>query len=144
VINTVVQKVFGAEVLRKQLRASPTRTMISLRRDSLRDRQLCTEQTATWRTHCLTNQGATTGMRRFTDYNGNPITEFGSIFFDPVPAQTLAVLETMLKEGIPVIFAYITNAHDNHEGPSLSSQQTFGPGEASYVKQLSNLQCRVR
>ncbi|MBV8906790.1 MAG: hypothetical protein JOZ22_24380 [Acidobacteriia bacterium] len=73
-----------------------------------------------------------------TDYYGNPITGFGNIGFDPVPAQTLAVVETMLKQGIPVIYAYIADAHDNQEGASLSSESTFGPGEAPYVKQLSD------
>jgi hypothetical protein len=73
-----------------------------------------------------------------TDYNGNAITGFGAIDFDPVPAQTLAVVEKMLKQGIPVVFAYIADAHDNQEGPSLSSEDTFGPGEAPFVKQLSD------
>jgi hypothetical protein len=73
-----------------------------------------------------------------TDYNGNSITGFGAINFSPVPAQTLAVVETMLKKGVPVVFAYIADAHDNHEGPTLSSEATFGPGEAPYVKQLSD------
>ena len=73
-----------------------------------------------------------------TDYNGNAITGFGNISFDPVPAQTLAVVETMLKQNIPVIFAYIADAHDNQEGSSLSTEDTFGPGEAPYVKQLSD------
>ena len=65
------------------------------------------------------------------DYQGNPITGFGSIGFDPVPAQTLAVVETMLKKGVPIVFAYIADAHDNHSGNG-----TFGPGEAGYVQQL--------
>jgi hypothetical protein len=74
-----------------------------------------------------------------TDYNGNPITGFGNIAFSPVPAQTLAVVETMLKQGIPVVFAYIADAHENNEGPSLSSiSGAFGPGEAPYVTQLSH------
>lgn len=71
-----------------------------------------------------------------TDYNGNAITGFSAINFDPVPAQTLAVVETMLKKGIPVVFAYIADAHDNQEGAGLSAEPTFGPGEAPYVKQL--------
>ena len=66
-----------------------------------------------------------------SDYSGNPITGFGNIGFDPVPAQTLAVIETMLKKNIPIIFAYIADAHDNH-----SVEGTFGPGEAGYVAQL--------
>jgi hypothetical protein len=68
-----------------------------------------------------------------TDYNGNAITGFGAIGFSPTPAQTLAVVETMLKKGIPVVFAYIADAHDNRSGFG-----TFGPGEAGYVKQLSD------
>ena len=73
-----------------------------------------------------------------TDYNGTPITGFGQLNFNPQPAQTLAVVESMLKKGIPVVFAYIADAHDNHEGVSLSKEFTFGPGEAPYVKQLSD------
>jgi hypothetical protein len=73
-----------------------------------------------------------------TDYNGNAITGFSALNFDPVPAQTLAVVETMLKKGIPVVFVYISDAHDNQEGSSLSAEKTFGPGEAPYVKQLSD------
>ena len=73
-----------------------------------------------------------------TDYNGNPITGFGNIDFDPVPAQTLSVVETMLKHGIPVVFAYIADAHDNQAGSNLATnEQTFGPGEAPYVQQLA-------
>ena len=44
----------------------------------------------------------------------------------------------MLTQGIPVVFAYIADAHDNQEGPNLSAEQTFGPGEAPYVKQLAD------
>jgi hypothetical protein len=73
-----------------------------------------------------------------TDYNGTPITGFGQLNFNPQPAQTLAVVETMLKKGIPIVFAYIADAHDNHEGASLSKEFTFGPGESPYVKQLSD------
>ena len=73
-----------------------------------------------------------------TDYNGVPITGFSQLNFDPTPAQTLAVVETMLKKGIPVVFAYIADAHDNQEGAGLSAARTFGPGEAPYVKQLAD------
>jgi len=72
------------------------------------------------------------------DYNGTAITGFGQLNFSPTPAQTLAVIETMLKKGIPVVFAYIADAHDNHGGNKLSAESTFGPGEAPYVKQLSD------
>jgi hypothetical protein len=44
----------------------------------------------------------------------------------------------MLKQNIPVVFAYIADAHDNQEGSTLSSEHTFGPGEAPYVKQLAD------
>jgi hypothetical protein len=74
----------------------------------------------------------------FTDYNGNAIAGFGQLNFNPQPYQTLAVVETMLKKGIPVVFAYIADAHDNHEGKTLSTAATFGPGEAAYVKQLAD------
>jgi hypothetical protein len=73
-----------------------------------------------------------------TDYNGVPLTGFNQLNFDPTPAQTLAVVETMLKKGIPVVFAYIADAHDNEEGAKLSPAHTFGPGEAAYVKQLAD------
>jgi hypothetical protein len=73
-----------------------------------------------------------------TDYNGNAITGFGAISFDPVPAQTLAVVEKMLEQGIPVVFAYIADAHDNQAASKLSTTEgAFGPGEAPYVQQLS-------
>jgi len=74
----------------------------------------------------------------FTDYDGNALTGFSALNFNPKPSQTLAVVETMLKKGIPVVFAYIADAHDNHEGAALSPAATFGPGEAAYVKQLAD------
>jgi len=74
----------------------------------------------------------------FTDYNGNALSGFSALNFNPQPSQTLAVVETMLKKGIPVVFAYIADAHDNHEGAKLSPAATFGPGEAAYVKQLAD------
>ena len=44
----------------------------------------------------------------------------------------------MLEKGVPVVFAYIADAHDNQEGSSLSTEATFGPGEAPYVQQLAD------
>ncbi|MGO9055796.1 MAG: hypothetical protein ACLQU2_00175 [Candidatus Binataceae bacterium] len=70
------------------------------------------------------------------DLNGGSLSAFPG--FDPVPAQTLGAVAQMLEKGIPVVFAYIADAHDNQEGSSLSSEQTFGPGEAPYVKQLAD------
>lgn len=79
--------------------------------------------------------GSATGS--IVDYHGVPLTGFNQLNFDPVPAQTLAVVETMLKKGIPVVYAYIADAHDNHE-ETTSTEGTFGPGEAPYVDQLAD------
>jgi len=43
----------------------------------------------------------------------------------------------MLKKGIPVVYAYIADAHDNHE-ETTSTEGTFGPGEAPFVAQLAD------
>jgi hypothetical protein len=40
----------------------------------------------------------------------------------------------MLEAGIPVVYGYIEDAHDNHSSPTSA---TFGPGEAAYVQQLA-------
>lgn len=71
-----------------------------------------------------------------TDINGNTLSGFPG--FDPTAAQTLGVVATMLEKNVPVVFAYIADVHDNQEGASLSSEATFGPGEAPYVKQLKD------
>ena len=52
--------------------------------------------------------------------------------FDPTPSQTLGYLATMLEAGIPVVYGYIEDAHDNH----ITGTGTFGPGEAGYETQL--------
>jgi hypothetical protein len=80
-----------------------------------------------------------------TDYHGVPITGFQSLSFDPTPAQTLAVVEDMLKAGIPVVYAYIADAHDNQAPRSLdsSNEGTFGPGEIGYVQQLADYNSAV-
>ncbi len=71
-----------------------------------------------------------------TDSHGNP----GFPGFDPSPSQTLGYLATMLEAGVPVVYGYIEDAHDNQgpaiSGVSTSAEQTFGPGEAGYVTQL--------
>jgi hypothetical protein len=66
------------------------------------------------------------------DSNGNP----GFPGFDPTASQSLGYVATLLEAGVPVVYFYIADAHDNELGPSLSSESTFGPGEAPYVKQL--------
>lgn len=63
------------------------------------------------------------------DVNGNP--GFPNSF-DPSASQTLGYLATMLENGVPVVYGYIEDAHDNH----ISGSGTFGPGEAGYVTQL--------
>jgi hypothetical protein len=78
------------------------------------------------------------------DLDGNPITDGhgndGFPGFSPTPAQTLGYLATMLEAGVPVVYGYIADAHDNRglqlSGVSTSVEQTFGPGEAGYVTQL--------
>jgi hypothetical protein len=66
------------------------------------------------------------------DSHGNP----GFPGFDPLASQSLGYVATMLEAGVPVVYFYISDVHDNEIGPSLSSESTFGPGEAPYVKQL--------
>ena len=56
--------------------------------------------------------------------------------FDPTASQSLGYVATMLEAGVPVVYFYIADAHDNELGASLSAEHTFGPGEAPYVKQL--------
>ena len=56
--------------------------------------------------------------------------------FDPTASQSLGYVATMLEAGVPVVYFYIADAHDNELGSSLSNESTFGPGEAPYVKQL--------
>jgi hypothetical protein len=63
------------------------------------------------------------------DGNGNP----GFPGFDPSASQTLGYLATMLEAGIPVVYAYIADAHDNH----FTGSGSYGPGEAGYVQQLA-------
>jgi hypothetical protein len=71
------------------------------------------------------------------DINGNVITDghgnngfpgFGGIS----AAQTLGYVAAMQEHGIPVTFAYISDAHDDHV-----NHLAFGPGQAGYVAQLA-------
>jgi hypothetical protein len=79
-----------------------------------------------------------------TDLDGNVIADSqgnpGFPGFSPTASQTLGYVATMIEAGVPVVYAYIADAHDNR-GPALSgvataAEGTFGPGEAGYVKQL--------
>ena len=74
------------------------------------------------------------------DMDGNPVADShgnpGFPGFDPTASQSLGYVAAMLEAGVPVVYFYIADAHDNELGPSLSSESTFGPGEAPYVQQL--------
>lgn len=63
------------------------------------------------------------------DSSGNP----GFPGFDPSASQTLGYVATMLEAGVPVVYAYIADAHDNH----FTFSGSYGPGEAGYVAQLA-------
>jgi hypothetical protein len=63
------------------------------------------------------------------DANGNP----GFPGFDPSPAQSLGYAAQMLEAGVPVVYLYIADAHDNH----FTFSGSYGPGEAGYVEQLA-------
>jgi hypothetical protein len=72
-----------------------------------------------------------------TDRSGNDGFPSG---FSPTPSQTLGYAAQMLEAGVPVLYLYIEDAHDNHNltGAPLPTDPdgTFGPGEADYVSQL--------
>jgi hypothetical protein len=61
--------------------------------------------------------------------------------FDPLPAQALGYVATMLEAGVPVVYFYIADAHDNQNisisGVDPNAVSTFGPGEQGYVNQLA-------
>jgi arylsulfatase A-like enzyme len=65
------------------------------------------------------------------DLNGQPVTGFPG--FDGMGAAvTLAYVASMQEAGVPVTYAYISDAHDNHAGGGA-----YGPGQAGYVAQLA-------
>lgn len=61
------------------------------------------------------------------DSKGNP----GFPGFSPTATQTLGAVATMLEKGVPVVFAYVADLHDNEGGG------TFGPGQAGFVAQAA-------
>ena len=77
------------------------------------------------------------------DLNGNIIEDstsnppnvyVGFPGFDGMEAPvSLAYVAAMQEHGVPVTYAYISDAHDNHV-----TGGTFGPGEAGYVAQLKS------
>jgi hypothetical protein len=71
------------------------------------------------------------------DMNGDPITDpagnCGFPGFDGALAKnTLGYVAQMQENGVPVTYAYISDAHDNH-----SLGRASGPGEADYKVQLA-------
>jgi len=86
----------------------------------------------------LTGQPAATPL---TDLLGNPVTDpFGQPGFPGFDgmsaAVSLAYVAAMQEKGIPVTYAYISDAHDFH-GVSGNTHVAFGPGDAGYVAQLT-------
>ncbi len=74
------------------------------------------------------------------DILGNPITDsFGQPGFPNFdgmePAVSLGYVAAMQEKGIPVTFAYLSDAHDNH-GVDGNTHNAYGPGDAGYVAQL--------
>ena len=75
-----------------------------------------------------------------TDLNGNVIQDanghVGFPGFDGMEATvTLSWVAQMQEAGIPVTYAYISDAHDAH-GTAGNIHFAYGPGEAGYVQQL--------
>jgi hypothetical protein len=56
-------------------------------------------------------------------------------FGDISAAQSLSYVAAMQEHNVPVTYAYIADAHDNH---GATGPATFGPGEAGYVAQLKS------
>jgi hypothetical protein len=81
--------------------------------------------------------GTGPGNLTLNDLNGQPIVNPvsntpGFPGFDGMPATvSLAYVAYMQEHGVPVTYAYISDAHDKHpSGPA------YGPGEAGYVAAL--------
>lgn len=75
-----------------------------------------------------------------TDLDGNLIQDanghLGFPGFDGMEATvTLSWIAQMQEAGIPVTYAYISDAHDGH-GTAGNIHFAYGPGEAGYVQQL--------
>ncbi len=85
----------------------------------------------------LTGQAASVPL---TGLDGNPITDpFGQPGFpgfDGMSASaSLAYTAAMQERGVPVTYAYISDAHDFH-GLAGSAHMAYGPGSSGYVAQL--------
>jgi hypothetical protein len=71
------------------------------------------------------------------DLDGNVIVNAdtglpGFAGFDPLATQSLGYIATMQEAGIPITFAYISDAHDDHV-----NGVAYGPGQSGYVAQLA-------
>jgi hypothetical protein len=83
---------------------------------------------------------ALTGAMMMPDLFGNPIVDpFGQPGFPGFDgmsaAVSLAYVAAMQEKGIPVTYAYISDAHDFH-GVSGNAHLAYGPGSEGYVQQL--------
>src|SRR5262245_13275622 len=66
----------------------------------------------------------------------DPLNQPGFPGFDGMSAAvSLAYVASLQEKGVPVTFAYISDAHDFH-GVSGNAHEAFGPGSAGYVAQL--------
>ena len=77
-----------------------------------------------------------------TDLNGNTIQDqnghIGFPGFDGMTATvSLSWVAQMQEAGVPITYAYISDAHDGH-GTSGDTHFAYGPGEAGYVQQLKD------
>jgi hypothetical protein len=84
------------------------------------------------------NPAITGGQPCVNDTSGQPIKDgsgnCGFPGFDGALAKnTLGEVAQMQENGVPVTFAYISDAHDNH-----SLGRASGPGEADYKQQLAD------
>ena len=75
-----------------------------------------------------------------TNLDGQPIQDAGGHLgfpgFDGMfPTNSLSWVAKMQESGIPVTYAYISDAHDGH-GNSGNIHFAYAPGEAGYVQQL--------
>jgi acid phosphatase len=84
------------------------------------------------------------GSASVNDTNGpghpiaDPFGQPGFPGFDGMFAKnTLGEVAQMQENGVPVTFAYISDAHDIH-GNSGNTHVAYGPGEAGYVQQLKD------
>jgi hypothetical protein len=87
----------------------------------------------------LTGQPASVPV---TDLLGQPVVDPfnqpGFPGFDGMSAAvSLSYVAAMQEHGVPVTYAYISDAHDFH-GVSGNAHTAFGPGSAGYVQQLKS------